>query len=216
VRRISMQGKKFSVVGHGYKTTADADFKDIIVVGMADVSRVYYEGEYEPNVHKAPTCWSLDSQRPDKGVPEVSKQANRCLDCTHNIRGSGHNRGRACKFIQNIAVAFEGQLDTMYKLKLPATSIYGKAKGGHLPMQEYIKFLVSRGSEISSVLTRMYFDSSSNVPKLFFKPMRSLRDEELSAVKQLQDSVDTHTATGFVVAPNSPFDIAEGYELNAT
>jgi hypothetical protein len=216
VRRISIRNKKFSIVGHGQRTTMDANFKDIVVVDMANVSRVYYEGEYEQNVQKAPTCWSVDNQRPAEGVLEENKQANRCLDCTHNIRGSGQNRGRACKFIQNIAVAFEGQFDTMYRLKLPATSIYGKAKGGHLPMQEYMKFLSSRGSEISSVLTRMYFDSSSNVPKLFFKPMRSLTGEELSTVSEMQNHVDTHMAISFIVIPNSPFDVTEGFELNAT
>jgi hypothetical protein len=62
----------------------------------------------------------------------------------------------------------------------------------------------------------MYFDSSSNVPKLFFKPMRSLTGEELSTVSEMQNHVDTHMAISFIVIPNSPFDVTEGFELNAT
>tara|TARA_R100000900_G_C3335259_1_gene164163 strand:+ start:283 stop:936 length:654 start_codon:yes stop_codon:yes gene_type:complete len=217
VRRISIRGSLFSAIEDGVRTSLfNADFVDLVIVDAASISRVYYAGEYEQNVQKPPTCWSIDNQRPAQGVPKQDQQALRCLDCTHNIRGSGRNRGRACKFIQHLAVAFDGQLDKVYRLKLPATSIYGKTQRGHMPMQQYVNFLSSRGSKASCILTRVYFDELSNIPKLFFKPVRSLTEEEKSTVEETSSHISTRMVTSFIVEHSSPFKELSGFEINAT
>ena len=58
----------------------------------------------------------------------------------------------------------------MYQLQLPATSIFGKDKKG-MGMQQYVAFL-NQGAPSIGVITKMYFDEDSAVPKLFFKPER--------------------------------------------
>ena len=218
MRRISLYGSKFSIVVGNETAIIEEDSKDIIVVNAAPISRSYFENAYDPNRSLAPTCWSADTQRPSVDVPQENKQAARCMDCPQNIRGSGSNRGRACRFAQRIAVVFEDQLDEVYQLQLPATSIYGRGNGGHMPMQDYVKFLSSRGSVATRIVTRVYFDEQSPIPKLYFKPIRSLNEGEADKVSELKNHPDTLQAISLDVfaEPTSPFSAVEGFELNAT
>ncbi len=218
MRRISLYGRKFSIVVGNETAIIEEDSKDIIVVNAAPVSRSYFENAYDPNRSAVPTCWSADTQRPSVDVPQEKKQAARCMDCPQNIRGSGSNRGRACRFAQRLAVVFDGQLDEVYQLQLPATSIYGRGNGGHMPMQDYVKFLSSRGSVATRIITRVYFDEQSPIPKLYFKPIRSLNEGEAEKVSELKNHPDTLKAISLDVfaEPKSPFSVVEGFELNAT
>ena len=218
MRRISLYGRKFSIVVGSETAIIEEDSKDIIVVNAAPVSRSYFENAYDPNRSEAPTCWSADTQRPSVDVPQEKKQAGRCMDCPQNIRGSGSSRGRACRFAQRLAVVFDGQLDEVYQLQLPATSIYGRGNGGHMPMQDYVKFLSSRGSVATRIITRVYFDEQSPIPKLYFKPIRSLNEGEAEKVSELKNHPDTLKAISLDVfaEPKSPFSVVEGFELNAT
>ena len=218
MRRISLYGRKFSIVVGNETAIIEEDSKDIIVVNAAPVSRSYFENAYDPNRSSAPTCWSADTQRPSVDVPQEKKQAARCMDCPQNIRGSGSNHGRACRFAQRLAVVFDGQLDEVYQLQLPATSIYGRGNSGHMPMQGYVKFLSSRGSVATRIVTRVYFDEQSPIPKLYFKPIRSLNEGEAEKVSELKNHPDTLKAISLDVfaEPKSPFSVVEGFELNAT
>jgi hypothetical protein len=66
------------------------------------------------------------------------------------------------------------------QLSLPATSIFGKEEGDKRALQAYARWLVAQGVDPSTVVTRMYFDTASESPKLFFKAMRWLTDEEFA------------------------------------
>jgi len=66
------------------------------------------------------------------------------------------------------------------QLSLPATSIFGKEDGDNRPLQAYARWLVAQGVDPSTVVTRMKFDTASESPKLFFKAMRWLTDEEFA------------------------------------
>ena len=71
------------------------------------------------------------------------------------------------------------------QLSLPATSIFGKDEGDNRPLQAYARWLVAQGVDPSTVVTRMKFDTASESPKLFFKAMRWLTDDEFAeATKQ--------------------------------
>ena len=218
VRRISIRNSKFSIVDSGKTIMMEDTFRDLVIVDAAVVSRSYYANAFDPNRSEVPTCWSADTQRPSTDVPREQKQAARCMDCPQNIRGSGSNRGRACRFAQRLAVVFDGQLDEVYQLQLPATSIYGRGNGGHMPMQDYVKFLSSRGSVATRIITRVYFDEQSPIPKLYFKPIRSLNEGEATKVSELKNNPDTLKAISLDVPaePKSPFSAVEGFELNAT
>jgi hypothetical protein len=204
----------------GIRTTGDESFWDVVIVNASPISRLYYSGEYERDVQKAPTCWSLDTQRPDPKVPEKNKQSDRCIDCSQNIRGSSTKFGRACRFVQFLAVVFENKLDMVYRLKLPATSIYGRGEGGHTPLQEFNKFLTNRGALVKNLVTRIYFDRQSHIPKLYFKAIRVLGNEEMSVIEEVINSEDVKDAIGItpklVNGHTQPFSIRDGFKLNAT
>ena len=95
--------------------------------------------EFDPNAVQAPVCWSSDTRQPDSQVFE--KQAVRCMDCKHDIRGSASGGGRACKYSQKLAVLLKDD-PNVYQLHIPASSIFGRAKDGHMPLQEYARFLL--------------------------------------------------------------------------
>jgi hypothetical protein len=150
-----------------------------------------------------PTCWSINNQTPADVVPEDQKQANRCMDCKQNIKGSGQGEGRACRYQQRIAVLVEGETDRrkVAQIILPATSIFGEGEKGKLPLQAYGRHLKAHNTPVVGVVTEMRFDINSPTPKLFFKPVRPITEEEFEAVKAVKDSPEAEKAVAFIVAP---------------
>jgi len=217
MRRISIRNKMFSEYDGTEEAMVIEGEYEAVIVNAAFVSRSYYEEQYNPDKLALPTCWSADTQTPSADVPQGQRQAARCMDCSHNIRGSGYGSSRACRFAQQIAVVPADRLQFVYQLKLPATSIFGQARDGHMPMKAYAEFLYGRDTPVMSVLTRIYFDANSNTPKLFFKPIRPLRDEELSVVAEMIYNPDTSRAitldyTPFEGSIESPFGVTDGFQ----
>jgi len=92
------------------------------------------------------------------------------------------------------------KMDEVYQLQLPATSIFGEAKDNKMPMQAYAKFLAANNALAIAVVTEMYFDENSEVPKLFFKPVRPLTEEELEKAVEMREHQDTKRAVTMTVA----------------
>mgnify|MGYP001158375836 FL=1 len=208
--RISTGGNVFTLPDGDTATSLDA-----VIVNAAEISRAYYEGVYDSDNPTAPTCWSSDTDRPDKDVPTEDVQSVRCMDCTQNIRGSGSGMGRACRFHQRIAVLLEGELDKAYQLQVSATSIFGKPQNGNTPLQSYAKHLSSHNTRFASVVTNIYFDVDSPVPKLFFRPKRSLNVAEMQDVDGMIDHPDTLEAINTAILSahinsKSPFSDESG------
>ena len=208
MERISLRDKKFS--GH------DDDVLNVVIVNAATISRFYYKDEYDPDKTVLPTCWSSDTQNPSADVPSDQRQAVRCMDCVHNIRGSGYGSSRACRFSQRLAVVKEEDLGSVAQLILPATSIFGEARNGNMPMQAYARFLRDHDTPAIAVVTEMYFDNDSTTPRLFFKPNRPLEDEELKVVSNMIDHSDTIEAITIGYVPyegnqTSPFESTDGF-----
>jgi len=200
-RRISIRGGRFrQIVGGEQQAVSKSDSMNIVVVDAASISRTYYKGAYDPDNPSAPTCWSLDTEKPDPSVPEDQRQSALCRDCPQNIKGSGQGDSRACRFSQRLAVVIEGDWDTIYQLQLPATSIFGKPEGDRMPLQAYIRHLAAHKTVAQAIVTKMYFDEDSETPKLFFKPERVLTEEELEQVLKLRSSEETKQAINFTVS----------------
>jgi len=217
-RRISIRGGEIRTIDGAVASQAK-DLLDVVIVNAAPISRSYFDNTYDPNVVKAPVCWSPDTQMPASDVPVEQRQSKRCLDCTQNVRGSGQNGGRACRFAQKLAVVLPEDLDVVYKLQLPATSIYGRGRGGDMPLQEYVKFLSARDSVATGVVTQMYVDKESVVPKLYFKAVRPLSEEELCVVDEVtlgQDSQEAIRQDAYrAPETTSPFGVVDGFDINA-
>jgi hypothetical protein len=200
-RRISLRGGKFRQVVNGEELRVSKnDSMEIVIIDAAKIARTYYEGTYDPKAVSAPTCWSSDTNTPADEVPDDQRQADRCMDCPQNVKGSGMGNGRACRFSQRLAIAFPQKMDEVYQLQLPATSIFGEAKDNKMPMQAYAKFLAANNALAIAVVTEMYFDENSEVPKLFFKPVRPLTEEELEKAVEMREHQDTKRAVTMTVA----------------
>ena len=200
-RRISIRGSKFRMlVGGEQVSVSKSDTMNLVILNAADIARTYYEGAFDAENPSAPTCWSLDTRAPAPEVPEENRKAARCADCPMNVKGSGQGESRACRFSQRLAVALEGELDTVYQLQLPATSILGEAKGNVMGLQAYIKFLSAHKTPAIAVLTEMRFDEDATAPKLYFRPVRGLDEAELKAALESRDSEEATKAITFTVS----------------
>ena len=199
--RISLRGGRFRELVNGEQVNVKSDgFINVVVINAAKLSRTYYKGTYDAENPSAPTCWSPDTQTPSSDVPKDQMQASRCMDCPQNIKGSGQGESRACRFSQRLAILLEGQMSTVYQLQLPATSIFGEARDGNMGMQAYAKYLKAHKTPSIAVVTQMSFDENSDTPKLFFKAVRPLNEDELNQAVSMKDSEDAIKAITLTVS----------------
>ena len=208
---------KRSVGGKQERITADP--LNVIIVNAAKLARTYYKDEYDPTNPSAPTCWSSDTVVPSPDVPSGQRQSHRCMSCEQSIKGSSTGGGRACRYSQRLAVILEEQMDTIYQIRIPATSIFGKARDGNMPMQAYAKYLHGHKTSSISVITQVSFDAKSDIPKLFFKALRPLNDKEQRiALKQKSSPAASMAALQTVVVSEetsidkSPFEVVDGFK----
>ena len=200
-KRISIKGNVFRMVAGGKEiaTNEDRAMNVVIVAAAPDNSRTYYEGQYKEGEAIRPACWSNDGKTPDKAVKDP--QASTCASCPQNIKGSGQGDSRACRFSRRLAVVLEGDMEgDVYGLTLPATSIFGKGEEGKLPLQAYATHLGNFGCPITAVVTEMRFDIKSPTPKLTFKPIRPLTDDEDEIAQRQGQSADAKAAITLTVA----------------
>lgn len=201
-RRISIKGGVFRefIGGKEFRVSEERSMNVVIIKAAPKVSRIYYAGSYTEGEAVSPTCWSSDSQRPDEKAKD--KQAATCLACPQNIKGSGQGESRACRYQQRLAVVIDGEVDKgeVYQLVLPPTSVFGDGEKGKLPLQAYARHLKNHGTPITGVVTEMRFDTASPTPKLVFKPIRPVTEEEFLKVNELKDSDEAIKAVTLTVA----------------
>jgi hypothetical protein len=201
-RRISIKGGVFRefIGGKEFRVSEDRSMNVVIIKAAPKVSRIYYAGSYTEGETVSPTCWSSDSQRPDEKAKE--KQSATCLTCPQNIKGSGQGESRACRYQQRLAVVIDGEVDKgeVYQLVLPPTSVFGDGEKGKLPLQAYARHLKNHGTPITGVVTEMRFDTASPTPKLVFKPVRPVTEDEFNKVQELKDSSEAIQAITLTVA----------------
>ncbi len=201
-RRISIKGNVFReyIGGKEYRVSEERSMNVVIIKAAPKVSRVFYAGTYVEGETVSPTCWSSDSQRPDEAVK--NKQSATCLTCPQNIKGSGQGDSRACRYQQRLAVVVDGEVDKeeVYQLVLPPTSVFGDGEKGKLPLQAYARHLKNHGTPITGVVTEMRFDTASPTPKLVFKPVRPVTEDEFEIIQKLKDSSEATAAITLTVA----------------
>lgn len=214
--RISIKGGRFRLMFNGeQQAVSKHDSMDIVIVNSAPIARTYFKDAYDPDAAVRPTCWSVDTEKPSADVPSRNRQATTCRDCKQNIKGSGQNdNSRACRFSQRLAIVMDGfktdETPRVYQIQLPATSVFGKAEDGKLPMQAYGRILQERKTPSIMLVTTMYFDENSETPKLFFKPKRFLTRDEFLLCEEASKSEAAHRAVTLLVSQtddNPEFEI---------
>jgi hypothetical protein len=90
-----------------------------------------------------------------------------------------------------LAVVLENDLSgDVFQLSLPAQSIFGDAEGGKMPLNAYAGFLAGFNVNVTAVVTEMRFDTDSATPKLFFKALRPLTEDEYDALSLRGETPD--------------------------
>lgn len=200
-KRVSIKGGVFRLLVNGKEVAAiDERFLDVVIVNAAPkIGRTFYMKAYDGDAPSAPDCWSADGEKPDASA--ANPQASNCASCPQNAKGSGQGESRACRFSQRLAVVLASDVEgDVMQLQLPATSIFGKEEGDNRPLQAYARYLAAQGFSPELVVTRMKFDTKSESPKLFFKPMRWVTEEEYAVIKQQGKSADAVKAITMTVA----------------
>ena len=212
-KRVSIKGGVFRLIAAGKEVAAiDERYLDVVLVNAAPkVSRVFYMKKYDADTPAAPDCWSADGEVPSPD--SENKQASKCSECAQNIAGSGQGNSRACRYQQRLAVVLANDMEgDVLQLALPATSIFGKEDGENRPLQAYARWLAAQNIDPSEVVTRMKFDTKSESPKLFFKAMRWLTDDEYPTIKEQGQSDDAIKAITMTVAKMDNVQVAAPLE----
>jgi hypothetical protein len=213
-KRISIKGGVFRLMSAGKEVAAiDERFLDVVIVKAAPkVSRIFYAAKYDGETAAQPDCWSPDGDKPD--AKSVNKQSETCESCPQNIAGSGNGQSRACRYQQRLAVVLANNIEgDVMQLALPATSIFGKEDGENRPLQAYARWLVAQSVDPSMVVTRMKFDTKAEAPKLHFKAMRWLTDDEFTEAGtqgKTEDATKAVTMSVGAVDNAKPADALKG------
>lgn len=211
-RRISIRGNVFRMIVDGQEVTKSDDRSmDIVIVNAAEkVSRTYYSGVYKEGEVTQPDCFSNDGTKPDPKAREPQSVA--CATCPMNAKGSGQGNSRACRYSQRLAVvlannsqdsdALTANLDNsdVYQLVLPSQSVFGDTINGMMPFRNYLKFLYGHGAGVRSVVTELRFDTNSATPKLFFRPVQYLTDDQYAIVVEKGQSEEALNAISYTPA----------------
>ncbi len=160
----------------------------VIVKANPRLSKNYYEQGYAEGAAEAPDCFSMDGERPDAGAPK--KQSTNCASCSKNVFGSritpAGKKAKACQDNRRLAIVpLDDLKNEIYGgpmlLRVPAASLADLALLG--------KKLRAQGFPYTAVAIRIGFDDSASYPKLTFKAVRPLTDDEAQVVAEhLQDT----------------------------
>ena len=212
-KRISIKGGVFRLYSSGKEVAAiEERYLDVVIVAAAPkIGRVFYMKSYDGEAN-APDCWSGDGEKPSADAS--NKQAATCTDCSQNVAGSGQGNSRACRYQQRVAVVLANDMEgDVLQLTLPAKSIFGKEEGDNRPLQAYARFLLAQTPnpvDPSEVVTRLKFDTQSESPKLFFKAMRWLSDDEYPNIAEKGQSPEAQKAIAMFVSNNVAAPLAIG------
>jgi hypothetical protein len=204
-KTISIKGGVFRMIVGGEEIAKNEDrgINLVFVAAAPSTGRTYYAGVYEEGAATAPACWSPDGKAPDPSVTEP--QSPTCATCPQNIKGSGQGDSRACRYSRRFAVVLEGDIGgNVYRLQLPATSLFGEAKNEKMPMTAYAKFLAGHQVPMSGIVTEARFDTEAAVPVLRFRAVRPLSRDELDVARTQGASEDARQAIEVKFAAAAP------------
>jgi len=176
------------------------EFNAIIVDALPKVSRTFYAGKYDPNAKATlPDCWSNLGDKPEASAS--NKQHSNCADCPQNVKGSGDNGGRACRFQRRIAILIANDpTGEVYQFNVPAKSLFGKGNGNVHPFESYVKYLLGNGESPDTVVTNISYDLNADSMELLFTPLRGISDEEYALVVAAQADPETKKYVQLTVA----------------
>lgn len=180
--KIKYQGEEHPILNSDGDPVASLEA--VILKANPHITKNYYEQGYTEGAAEAPDCFSLDGITPDAGVENPQSQT--CARCPKNVFGSritpAGKKAKACQDNRRLAIVPAADLenDTFggpMLLRIPAASLAELALMG--------KNLKARGFPYNAVTVRIGFDMDVSYPKLTFRPVRPLTDDEAVQVRAL-------------------------------
>lgn len=203
---VSFRGSKWRVK-HGGEETLLTDsegealpsIRVVMLKANKHISKNYYDGQYVEGSNDAPSCFSVDGIKPDAAVENpISPQ---CATCPKNQFGSriteSGSKAKACGDSRRVAVVPEGdykneQFGGPMLLRVPAASLSELAQFG--------KAMKAKGFPYNTIVTRVSFDPDTSYPRLKFKAVRPIADDEADEIVQLLADEEYQQKIDFVLA----------------
>jgi hypothetical protein len=188
VPTIGLKGSRFRLKEGGQELAVrDEHFLDVVIVAAAPaISRIYYAQSFGSDEQQKPACFSADGVKPS---PESEMpQCASCALCPQNEKGSrisdNGQAAKACSYYRRLGVSLLGDTSgKVYRLDVKSMGLFGEGNGLAKSFNEYVKFLRSRNAELTTLVTRLTFDTEASVPKLLFQAARWLTAEEYEVSK---------------------------------
>jgi len=172
----------------------------IIVAWLNGISRTFYKEKYDPNKEATlPDCWSNLGDAPETAAK--NKQGKSCMTCPQNVKGSGDNGGKACRFQRRIAVLLaDDPSGEVYQFNIPAKSLFGVGSGNTHGFVGYKKYLDANNALLDNVVTTISFNANADTMELQFSPHRLTTDAEYHIVREVQKRPETKAYIMLTVA----------------
>lgn len=193
VDSISIEGGRFSIFKGGQKvqTLGQLEMQVVIVHANPGVTKTYYDKPWNPGQDaEVPTCSSDDGVVPRADI--TTPQCGNCAACPMNQFGSKINpqtgaKSKACTDKKSIAVVPPGNVaGDMYRFQVPAASLsdFGAFLRG-LPNVPYY-----------AVVCEISFDTTATFPKVKFKPVSYVTEEQFAVIQQRHTSDEAKAIAG--------------------
>lgn len=174
-------------------------YLDVIVLGQAkQKSKSFYKAYDQNSEGDRPICSSIDGVTPDPDVTE--KQADACALCPHNVVKTNPQtgrKGRECTDYKRLAVlVLPGLTKALFGdavmepafLRVPPASLNSLAIMGDT--------MTAQGFHYSSYITRISFDPNEAHPKMVFRPLQGLSDQEAPVILQIRQDAQVDRIIG--------------------
>jgi hypothetical protein len=198
-KRISIENNVWRMLVGGKEVAVNEDrAMNVIIIRAADANRrTFYGTTYEKGMKARPKCWSDDGIKPHEKSTEPQNRT--CAGCPQDVKGSGQNESKACRYSRPLALLLENDVQgDIYAMSINASSLFGQGEGRKMGLQQYARFLGGHGVEVNAVVTEMRFDTSANM-KLTFSAVRPLEEAEYAMVLKRKDEKDALDAVTMTV-----------------
>jgi hypothetical protein len=220
--RIKYQGGETLVTNDDGETVPSIEV--VLLKASKAVSKLYYDKPYVDGTNESPTCYSADGVAPDAGVP--NPQATSCAVCKWSQWGSkiteAGKKAKACSDHRRVAVVPSGDLANEgfggpMLLRVPPASLADLAVFGQK--------VAAKGFPYNAIITRLGFDPQASYPKLTFKAVRPLTEDELAEVAKhfhgdvlnriLSEASELAVDAPAAAAPEPELSVDADFEMDA-
>ena len=172
--KLTFKGNRFRVKSGGdERVIGGMELAIVIVEANPHVSRIYYEGKYDPEGSDRPACGSEDGIVP---LPSVANPpSDKCATCPMNEKGSAvtdtGGKTRACSFYKRMVVLLADSPEAgPFVADMKSMTMFGDSypDKGQFSLRDYAKRLDQNKVAPYAVVTTLSFDENQSVPKVMF------------------------------------------------